>query len=178
MEAEREERKKYKQEQEEKHLKNHLAFKEMIEKARQEREAEDRANGRPVDQEENSQQGGELSDSQNDDQIPELEDAPSEDQKQEDTTENSQTLTTYNSEPSERPSTPSSNHSVRDKKGGFGKSESGASRDDSLNSSYDSKRKRSAQEDSSSERGDHHTDLPNLSATTQVNKTNYLDELE
>ena len=39
MEAEREERKKYKKEQEDKHLQNHLAFKAMIERARQEGQA-------------------------------------------------------------------------------------------------------------------------------------------
>ena len=154
-----------------------MAFKEMIDRAQRERGEEQGAQGTSAQQGGNST-NSQQSDVQNEDQIPDLEDAPAEDQKQEDSTENSQTLTTYNSEPSERPSTPSSNQSVRDKKGGFPKTESEASREESLDSSFDSKKKKSVQGDSNSERGDQETDLPNLLVNTEANKSNYLDELE
>jgi len=42
LEAEREERAKFKQEEEDRHLRNHLAFREMIDKARREKEEEEK----------------------------------------------------------------------------------------------------------------------------------------
>lgn len=173
LEAEREERKKYKKEQEDKHMANHLAFKEMIERARREGQANAQAQAGSNEEganNSNSQQNGDIAN--HGDQIPELEDVPSEEQK---STDNSQSLTTYNSEASDRPSTPSSNQS-RDRPRMFDKAESSGSQRDSLNSSFDSKRKSSVQGDSSSERGDNDTDIPNLTAV--VDKSNYLDELE
>ncbi|KAL4463230.1 hypothetical protein ABPG74_007231 [Tetrahymena malaccensis] len=123
LELEREERKKYKQEQEEEHLRNHRAFGEMIERYRQEAR-EERERNAQAQQEDNSNSQEE----RNIDNPPDLEDVSEEERKSLNTSttqQNSESLPTYNtatdqsSIASKRRDSQSSNasvqHDIRDK---------------------------------------------------------------